>query len=171
MLAGSPEIDLTLLVNEPEQADGIKGRVITPNEWTDDVSIVHKPAQIFDKRELQLLFDSAAHFVITYQDMIAYRVPLVFPTESDFDQYRSTNSLCLQAAQKILVYSDSTAREIVEEFGVPREEVSVVHLGVDCSLFAVREPGDQTVRRGFVSPSVTSSPWPPTIRTRTSRPC
>jgi len=145
-LSELPEIDLTLLVTCPSQGDGLKGRLVTPDRWTDDVAIIHKPAQVFDQRHLGLLFESSAHVVITYQDLIAHRIPLVFPNDVDFDQYRSTNSLSLQATQRILAYSESTAREIAEEFGIPRAEISVAPLGVDVSVFARRDPHDEAIR-------------------------
>lgn len=152
-LAEIPDIDLTLLVHDPSQGEGIKGRFLTPNQWTDDVAIIHKPAQVFDKRHLELLFESSAHLVVTYQDLIAHRIPLVFSNECDFDSYRSTNSLCLQSVQKIVAYSVSAASEIAMEFGIPRHEISVVPLGVDGSRFSRRAPDDNRIRAHFHLPN------------------
>src|SRR5262249_11539705 len=94
-LADLPEIELTLLVREPSQASGLSGRIVTAEQWRDDVAVIHKPAQVFDPRELQLLFESSAHLVITYQDLIAYRIPQVFTTDVAYDRYRATSSLSL----------------------------------------------------------------------------
>ena len=58
-LADRPEIDLTLLVHTPEQAEGLKGRVVTQEQWRDDVAVIHKPAQIAQKHELPILFGSS----------------------------------------------------------------------------------------------------------------
>ena len=44
-LAGLPQIELTLLVASPIQADGLEGRVVTEEQWTDDVAVIHKPAK------------------------------------------------------------------------------------------------------------------------------
>ena len=77
-----PEIELTLLVQNPVQAKGMKGRVVAAATWADDVDLIHKPAQVMDPGELRLLFESRAHVVITYQDLIAFRIPLVFASET-----------------------------------------------------------------------------------------
>jgi glycosyltransferase involved in cell wall biosynthesis len=144
-LAALPEVELTLLVNHPVQAEGLEGRIVTEEEWQDDVAVIHKPAQVFDRRHLKLLFGSSAHCVITYLDLIAYRVPLAFRDYDAFEVYRTTSGLALQAAQGILALSHNSAREIISEFGIPRDEVAVAHLGVDAEEFARREPGDDTI--------------------------
>jgi len=144
-LAGLSEIELTLLVSTPIQAHGLEGRVVTDEQWADDVALIHKPAQIFNRQELAILFGSSAHVCITYQDLIAYRIPVVFHSDQEFEAYRATSSLALQAAQGILAYSESTASEIATEFGIPRREVVVVPLGVEAEWFAHREPGDAAI--------------------------
>jgi glycosyltransferase involved in cell wall biosynthesis len=141
------QIDLTLLVRDPVQAQGLEGRVVTQEQWKDDVEVIHRPMQVIDPRDLRLLYESSAHLVLTYQDLIGYRIPQVFPNDAEFYSYRATSCLCLQGIQRILAYSESAAREIVEEFGVPREEVVVVPLGVDAGLFSRRDPGDRAIIR------------------------
>src|SRR5262249_26924823 len=138
-LARLPDIDLTLLVHEPAQAQGMSGRVVPETDWRNDVAVIHRPAQVFNPRELRLLFRSSAHLVVTYQDLIGYRITQVHPTEADFDGYRATSSLALPAFQKVLAYSGNAADEIAAEFGIPREEFAVVPLGVEAAEFARRE--------------------------------
>ncbi len=144
-LASDPEIELTLLVREPSQARGLEGRVVTPDDWKDDVAVIHRPMQIIDPRDLTLLYESSAHIVITYQDLIGYRIPLVFPSDVEHQSYRATSCLSMQGVQRVLAYSESAAREIVEEFGIPRDEVDVVPLGVDADWFSSRSPRDAGV--------------------------
>jgi glycosyltransferase involved in cell wall biosynthesis len=151
-LADLPEIDLSLLVDIPAQAQGLKGRVVRTEEWSDDVAVIHKPAQVFNRHELALLFRSSAHVVITYQDLIAYRVPMVFESHAEFEAYRTTSSLSLLAAGGILAYSENSAREISTEFGIPSEEIAIVPLGVDADWFAHRAPSDLAVRRDLRLP-------------------
>ena len=149
-----PEIELTLLVREPAQAAGLNGRVVTPDHWRDDVEVIHKPAQVIAPRELKLLFESSAHVVITYQDLIGYQVPSVFPTDLQHDHYRGTSSLSMQAVQRVIAYSESAGREITAEFGIPAEEVSVVPLGVDATWFGHRKESDIEVckKLGLATP-------------------
>jgi hypothetical protein len=144
-LARCPDVDLTLLVREPSQARGLIGRVITEEQWNDDVAVIHRPAQIFSTSEFKLLFGSSAHLVITYLDLIGYRITLVFSTDAEFDGYRATSGLTMPAARRVLAYSENAANEITAEFGIPREEIEVVPLGVDAGWFAHREPGDVTI--------------------------
>ena len=82
-LAALPDIELTLLVRNPNQARGLKGRVVTQEQWTDDVALIHRPGQVIDRSELRLLFQSSAHVVITYQDLIAFRIPSTFPSSGN----------------------------------------------------------------------------------------
>ena len=135
-LAAIQEIDLTLLAAHPIQAEGIPGRIVSPDDWADDVAVIHKPAQIFDRRHARLLFESRAHVVVTYQDLIAYRMPGVFATEDEYNAYLNTSRLTLQAVQGIMAYSQCTAREIADEFALPIDEISPIFLGVDVDSFA-----------------------------------
>jgi glycosyltransferase involved in cell wall biosynthesis len=151
-LAGLPDLELTFLVREPAQAAGLSGRVVTPEDWQDDVQVIHKPAQIIETSELKLLFGSSAHIVVTYQDMIGYQISLVFPDDAGFDRYRSTSSLTLPAVQRVLAYSDNAGSEIAAEFGIPRQDVAVVPLGVDARWFAHSEPRDREVHRRLKLP-------------------
>ncbi len=153
-LSQIPDIDLTLLVQEPAQADGLTGRVVTADQWQDDVEVIHKPAQVIAPRELKLLFDSSAHVVITYQDLIGYQIPTTFPTDSQHDHYRATSSLSLPAVQRVIAYSESVRREITAEFAIPSDEICVVPLGVDAEWFGLRKENDGDIRRklGLASP-------------------
>lgn len=135
-LAALPEVDLTLLAIHPLQAEGVPGRLIHPDDWADDVALIHKPAQIFDRRHSGLLYESSAHVVLTYQDLIAYRMADVFRDEPDYAAYRNTSGVTLPATQAILNYSNNTAEEIEREFGIPAEDLHTVLLGVDTEAFA-----------------------------------
>ncbi len=146
-LASLPDLELSLLVQEPAQAAGISGRVVAQEEWQDDVQVIHKPAQIIETSELELLFGSSAHLVVTYQDLIGYQIPLVFPDDAGFDRYRSTSSLTLPAVQRVLAYSNNTAQEINAEFGVPCQEIVVVPLGVEAQWYSHQERRDWSICR------------------------
>jgi len=151
-LGDLPQIELTLLARYREQARGLKGRVVTEEEWADDVAVIHKPAQVIEPAELKTLFGSNAHVVITYQDLIGYRIPLAFPSDRSFERYRTTSSLTLQATQRIVAISQSAAGEIVAEFGIPNDEIAVVHHGVEATWFAHRAESDLPIRRGLGLP-------------------
>jgi glycosyltransferase involved in cell wall biosynthesis len=144
-LAALPEIDLTLLVAEAAQAVGLEGRVVTEGQWTDDVAVIHKPSQVMNPRELVLLFESSAHVVLSYQDLIGYRIPLAFPSDWEFEVYRATSRLALPAVQRIFAYTENVADEIHAEFGIPHEDIPVVPLGVESGWFAHRGERDVAI--------------------------
>ena len=104
-----PEIELTLLVQNPAQAKGLTGRVVAAPAWADDVAVIHKPAQVMNPAELQLLFKSRAQLVITYQDLIAFRIPSVFASDARFETYRATSRLAMPAFQRIIAISQTRA--------------------------------------------------------------
>jgi glycosyltransferase involved in cell wall biosynthesis len=151
-LRALPEIELTLLVRNPDQARGVDGRVVTVEQWDDDVALIHKPAQAINASELELLFQSSAHVVITYQDLIAYRIPLSFKSASRHAEYCATSRLALTAVQRVIAYSQCAQAEIASEFGLPRDEISVVALGVEPSLFRERLPLDRVIRTALRLP-------------------
>ncbi len=144
-LAELPGIELTLLANWPSQAEGLKGRLVLEDEWRDDVAVIHKPAQVFDWRQLKLLFESSSHIIITYQDLIAYRIASTFGIEADFERYRTTSTLSIQASQRFIAYSETARREIAFEFCIPPAEIAVIPLGVEAPSFARREPDEVEV--------------------------
>ena len=150
-LADLPEVELTLLVDTQcrltgSRADRHRGA------WRDDVAVIHKPAQVFNPQELGLLFGSSAHVVITYQDLIAYRCPVVFSSDPEYEAYRATSGLSVQAAQRILAYSESSGGGRSHRSSAFRSTRSiVVPLGVEAELFANREPGDATIARELKS--------------------
>ena len=141
-LAAVSEIDLTLLVRDPTQANGLTGRVVTEDQWANDVAVIHRPAQVFLAEELELLFKSSAHVVVSYQDLIGYRNPLAFTTDQDFERYRATSGMSLHAAQRIIAISENVAGEIHAEFGIPNDDMTVVPHGVEAAWFAHREEND-----------------------------
>jgi glycosyltransferase involved in cell wall biosynthesis len=151
-LARIPEIELTILVRVPEQASGLSGRVVLERQWQDDVAVIHRPAQVFDPRDLELMFDSSAHVVITYQDLIGYRAPPSFADHALFERYRATSSLALQATQRVIAISRCAADEISAEFAIPRQEIAVVYHGVETAWFAERPRHDQAIRRSLSLP-------------------
>ena len=167
-LAEIPEIDMTLLVLHESQAGGLKGRVVTEEQWTDDVAVIHKPSQVGNQTELSLLFQSSAHVIITYQDLIAYRIPSAFSSDAEFNSYRATSRLSVMGAQRIIAYSENAHREISKEFGTPGDEITVTPLGVDADWFAGRGAGDRAILNEMKMPAPIFSVSRPIIRIRIS---
>jgi glycosyltransferase involved in cell wall biosynthesis len=151
-LAELGEIELSLLVRDPSQASGLSGHVVTEDSWRDDSAVIHRPAQILHPQEMKLLFESSAHVVITYLDLIGYRIPLAYPNDREFNQYQAMSNLSLQGVQRVIAMSESVSREVTDEFGIPQSEIDVVHLGVEVESFAERKPKDSSVLRKMKIP-------------------
>lgn len=138
-LAKLPEVELSMLAFHPLQAEGVEGRLVHPDEWADDVHIIHKPAQVFDPAHARLLFESRAHVAVTHQDLIAYRMAEAFNDERVFDEHRQITRLVLPAMQAILTPSANTAQEVKFEFAslIDTEVVHPVHEGGDVEEFGL----------------------------------
>jgi hypothetical protein len=130
-LALVPEIDLSLLVNDPAEAESWGGAVITQQDWRDDFAVIHKPAPFFKQEELAIPYGSSAHVIVTYQDPVASDVPAAFGSDADPATHRTTRSLSLLCAQGILADSQLSRERIASEFGIPSTEIVVVPPGVE----------------------------------------
>ena len=167
-LARRQDIELTLIVHEASQAHGIAARFVHEGKPIEDVEVIHRPAQVFDPRDLALLFQSPAHLVMTCLDLIAHRVQGSFGDQQAADSYRSTSYLVEQAAQATIAISESARREIASEYGIPEAEVTVTPLGVYPDQFQIEELRGRDHARGLAWRVPTSSLWQPTFLTRTS---
>lgn len=134
-LSRLPDVKLTLVVRDPKQAGGIDARVVRADARLDDVEVLHRPAQVFDPSDLELLLGSPAHLVVSWLDMIAHRVQGNFADQAQADEYRTTSYMTMQAAQATIAISEHARREIAAEYGIPGEEIHVTPLGVDQESF------------------------------------
>jgi glycosyltransferase involved in cell wall biosynthesis len=107
------------------------------------VQLLHRPAQLFRPDHLPLLLRSPVPYVISYQDLIAYRAGSVWPSGADQKRYQLTSYVSVRAAQGIIAISDHNRRELIREFQVPEEHVRTVYHGVDSAAFA-RRPGEDS---------------------------
>lgn len=155
-LAKLPEVELSMLALHPLQAEGVEGRLVHPDDWADDVHVIHKPAQVFDPAHAELLFRSRAHIAVTHQDLIAYRMAEAFGDEAIFEAHRQTTRLVLPAMQAILTPSGVTGDEVRFEFAgvVDPDAVHPVHEGGDLEEFgdpAYEPEADEILARLGVS--------------------
>jgi glycosyltransferase involved in cell wall biosynthesis len=145
-LARRPDVELSLLVREQEQAraaglDGqIDTRIVLPHHAPPDVEVVHKPVQLYDPQEVAQLFATPAHLVITHQDLIAHHAQAALPDQGSADRYRTLSYLALHAAQRIIAISSAVQREIAQEFGLPAAEIPVIHQAVDADEISRPRP-------------------------------
>lgn len=149
-LSKRPEVELTLAVRDPRQAAGVPARLAFGDHLLEDVEVIHKPAPVLDRTDLQFLFGSPSHTVITHLDLTAYRAQRTFPNQDAADRYRATTALALQAAQAVIAVSEDARGQIVAEFGLPAAEVAVTPPGMEHERFARGSEHDYDLLRGRV---------------------
>lgn len=72
--------------------------------------------------------------IVTVHDLAAYKVPEVFP-KLKRARIKTTTSLMIKHADKIIAVSESTKKDIQEIFGTKDETIKVVSSGFDRRLF------------------------------------
>lgn len=137
-LAAAPEIDLTLAMRTPLAVQHVRARVLNDPKCIDDVEVIHKPSQVFDRADLEMLYNSPAHLVLSYQDLIAYHAQGLWLDPAQGLSYRRMSFHTLHACQRVIALSEVAAREIVDTFGISPENISVVHHGVESSTYRAR---------------------------------
>ena len=105
--------------------------------------------------------------MITYQDLIGYRIPLSFPSAGRHAGYVATSRLLLTAVQKIIAYSRMPRPRSRPNSASLSRKINVVPLGVEPELFRERLPLDPVIRTALRLPRAIFSAWPAIIRTRT----
>jgi hypothetical protein len=151
-LAEFPEIDLSVLVNEPRQSAGFTGRLITPDDWHDDFAVIHKPAPFRSREELAIPFSSSAHVIVTYDGVAPERAPGRNSRGGHDGADRTTHSLSLPCAQGILAPSQLSRQRIAFELGIPSTEITVApHAAAPDAVFrvyrsAVLNPPERSLR-------------------------
>jgi glycosyltransferase involved in cell wall biosynthesis len=77
--------------------------------------------------------------VLTVYDMVWYFYPETM-SPATYRMHRLFAKRSIRSADKIITISESTARDLCERLGVPRNKICVVYPGVDCSF----EPTERT---------------------------
>jgi GT2 family glycosyltransferase/glycosyltransferase involved in cell wall biosynthesis len=93
--------------------------------------LVHRPYQVFDIAELDLLARLGERFVVTHQDLISYRNPGYARSFEDWDAFHRLTRLSLALADEVLFFSHHAAADALAEELVDERRAHVAHLGVD----------------------------------------
>lgn len=94
-------------------------------------TIAHRPFQVFDERDLELLLQLGERIVITQQDLISYRNPGYSPSFLDWKEVRRVTREALALADRVLFFSQHAADDALRDDLVEPGRVSVALLGVD----------------------------------------
>jgi glycosyltransferase involved in cell wall biosynthesis len=96
---------------------------------TDD--LFHRPQQAFAAEDVELALRLGGRLVLSQLDLIAYRNPGYFPDAGAWAAYRRAGRHGMAAAERVLVFSEQTRRELLAESLVGAERIAVVPPGLD----------------------------------------
>jgi GT2 family glycosyltransferase/glycosyltransferase involved in cell wall biosynthesis len=94
-------------------------------------TVVHRPYQVFDLLELDLIGRLGHRFVITHQDLISYRNPGYSRSFEDWNDFHRLTRLTLALADQVLFFSQHAADDALAEELVDDRRAHVALLGVD----------------------------------------
>jgi GT2 family glycosyltransferase/glycosyltransferase involved in cell wall biosynthesis len=115
-----------------ERMDGVELLVTTDVDAdTPRTTIVHRPYQVFDRYDLQLVARLGERFVITHQDLISYRNPGYARSLLEWHDLQRLTRLTLAMADQVLFFSQDAADDALAEQLVDERRTRVAHLGID----------------------------------------
>jgi glycosyltransferase involved in cell wall biosynthesis len=109
-----------------------------------EMDVVHRPAQVFNPKDLAWLLHAPAPLVITYQDLIAYRAASAHASGEAHELYQLLSRLSVRSAQAIVAISHHNRAEVVRDLQIPAEQVHVVHHGVHADRLGRRDVAENT---------------------------
>lgn len=123
---------------------------------TPKTRVYHRPQQAFAAEDVEFAMTLGERIVISQLDLIAYRNPGYFPDGRAWEDYRRASRHGLSAAERVVVFSDHTRRELLADALVEDERIRIVPPGLAHS--APTEPrrpmaldaGRSELDRGFL---------------------
>ena len=94
-------------------------------------TVFHRPQQAFSAGDVALALALGERFVLSQLDLIAYRNPGYFADASAWEDYRRASRHGLAAADRVVVFSEHTRRELLADALVEQALVRVVPPGLD----------------------------------------
>ena len=104
------------------------------DQGTRRTDVVHRPYQVSNQHELQLLQWLGERVVITQQDLIAFRNPGYFRNGEEWRRYRRVIRESLARADRVAFFSRHALSEALSEEIVDAERSRVVYIGTDHHL-------------------------------------
>jgi glycosyltransferase involved in cell wall biosynthesis len=141
-LASTGALRLRLLVRQPtidretlELLRGLPETELLTDEQIDEAtprtSVFHRPQQAFSAEDVELALRLGERIVLSQLDLIAYHNPSYFPDASGWQDYRGASRHGLSAAERVVVFSDHTRRELLSDALVEEARIRIVPPGLD----------------------------------------
>ena len=141
-LARTGELQLRVLVRS-ERIDqetlqllrALPGTEVLADESVDSATprttIFHRPQQTFSPGDVALALRLGERLVLSQLDLIAYRNPGYFPDPQSWEDYRRASRHGLSAAERVVVFSDHTRRDLLSDALVDDGRIRIVPPGLD----------------------------------------
>lgn len=100
-------------------------------EATAPSTVFHRPQQTFSAGDVALALSLGERLVVSQLDLIAYRNPGYFSDADAWEDYRRASRHGLTAAERVIVSSDHTRRELLADALVEEARIAVVPPGLD----------------------------------------
>jgi glycosyltransferase involved in cell wall biosynthesis len=94
-------------------------------------TVFHRPQQTFSAGDVALALALGERFVLSQLDLIAYRNPGYFADADAWQDYRRASRHGLSAAERVIVFSQHTRRELLADALVEDTRLRVVPPGLD----------------------------------------
>jgi glycosyltransferase involved in cell wall biosynthesis len=117
-------------------------------------TVFHRPQQTFSPGDVALGLALGERFVLSQLDLIAYRNPGYFADAPRWQDYRAASRHGLSAAERVVVFSEHTRKELLADALVEPERLRVVPPGLDHGASTERARprslGDDATAAGFL---------------------
>ena len=125
---------------------------------TAPTAVFHRPLQTFSPEDVSLALQLGDRFVLSQLDLIAYRNPAYFEDGASWEDYRAASRHGLAAAERVIVFSHHTRRELLADALVQEARIRVIPPGLDHSVIAAPARRPQ-LAAGTAPSSRTCSAW------------
>jgi len=141
-LAETGALRLRLLVRENridpktlELLRGLHDTELLPEDQVDDATpkstVFHRPQQAFAAEDVEFALRLGERIVLSQLDLIAYRNPGYFADADAWEAYRRASRHGMSAAERVIVFSDHTRRELLSDALVEDERITILAPGLD----------------------------------------
>jgi glycosyltransferase involved in cell wall biosynthesis len=103
-------------------------------------AIVHRPQQTFAAEDVELALRLGQRLVLSQLDLIAYDNPGYFPDAAAWRAFRRASRHGISAADRVVVFSDHTRRELLADALVDQERIRIVPPGLDHEILDEVQP-------------------------------
>ena len=101
------------------------------DETTPPSALFHRPQQAFSQADIALAWQLGKRVVLSQLDLIAYRNRDYFADTDAWEDYRRASRHGMIAAERVLVLSEHTRGELLDEGLVEAERIAVIPPGLD----------------------------------------